>query len=87
MVVIVLPVYVFLVPGSRRVPMSDRTIEAIKAARNYQSAATQAALEASIERDTRRNHQQRFLAFSAVLVLNAVLTYFLWNYGKREHPA
>jgi len=67
--------------------MSARTIEAAKANARDPSAATQAVLEAAIERDVRHNDRHHLLAFAPLLVLDAVLTYVFWNYGKREHPA
>src|SRR5437879_5562631 len=86
-VIVIVEVYAFMYPRNRAHPMSDRTIEAFEAQSTHRSPATQAALEVSIERDVRHNDLQHLLAFSPLLVLDAALVYFYWNYGKGERPA
>lgn len=86
-VFLVLPlIAAVLIPaGQPRYRIRER-IEAMKAYTLSPSPATKEALDDEFARLHQHEKTQGIILVPALLLVNAVVIYFFWNYGKKQRP-
>ena len=87
-VILVVPLFaaVLLPAGQPHYRIRER-IEAMKAYTLSPSASTKAALDDEFARLHQHEKKQGIILVPALLIVDAVLIYFFWNYGIRKTVA
>jgi len=76
-----------VMPRSGSHPLSHRAIDAARAEAEHPSAATKAAFEQELSRDSGRDAVWFFTAVAAILIVDGACIYWFWNFGYRKHSA
>lgn len=75
---------IFLPGGNRLSPRSPEMAQALRAYETNRSAATEAAMREQIRRDDSRDWHRKELLFGLMLLADAVVIYFYWNYRTNK---
>ena len=77
--------WLIIIPaGNRLAPRSPEMAQAIRAFDTNRSAATESAMWEQVHRDDLRDRHRKDLLFSLMLLADAVVIYFFWNYGAKN---
>jgi hypothetical protein len=75
---------VYLPAGNRLAPRSPEMVQALRAFEINRSAANQAAMLEQVRRDDSRDWHRKEILFGLMLLADAVVIYFYWNYGTNK---
>src|ERR1039457_876923 len=79
---------VIMPAGNRLAPRrSPEMAQAVRAVATNRSAATEAAMWEQVRRDDLRDSRRMEVLFSMMLLADAVVIYFFWNYGIKKTTA
>jgi len=78
---------VILPAGNRLAPRSPEMAQALHAFETNRSAATEAAMWEQVRRDDSRDWHRKEVLFGLMLLADAVVIYFFWNYGTKKTAA
>jgi len=70
--------------GNRLAPRSPEMVQALRAFETNRSAATEAAMWDQVRRDDLREWHRKLVVFGLMLLADAVVIYFYWNYGNNK---
>jgi hypothetical protein len=76
--------FVILPAGNQLAPRSPEALQAVRAFETNRSAATEAAMWEQVRRDDLRYWRRKEVLFSLMLLADAVVIYFFWNYGVKK---
>jgi hypothetical protein len=80
--------WLFIMPaGNRLAPRSPEMAQALRAFETNRSAATEAAMWEQVRRDDLRDSHRKKVLFGLMLLADAVVIYFFWNYGAKKNAA
>jgi hypothetical protein len=65
----------------------SRMAQALQAFKTNRSAATSAAMWEQVRRDDLRDSRRKDFLFALMLLADAVVIYFFWNYGVKKATA
>jgi len=74
----------YLPAGNRLAPRSPEMAEALRAFETNRTAATEAAIWDQVRRDDLRDRHRREVLFGLMLLADAVVICFFWNYGVKK---
>jgi len=78
----------FIMPaGNRLAPRSPEMAQALRAFETNRSAATEAAMWEQVHRDDLRDLHRQEVIFGLLLLADAIVIYFFWNYGVKKTAA
>lgn len=75
---------IILPAGNRLSPRSPEMAQALRANETNRSAATEAAMWEQVRRDDSRDRYRKEVLFGLMLLADAVVIYFYWNYGTNK---
>jgi hypothetical protein len=61
--------------------------QALRAFETNRSAATESAMWEQVRRDDLRDSRRQKVLFGLILLADAVVIYFFWNYGAKKNAA
>jgi hypothetical protein len=70
--------------GNRLAPRSPEMAQALRAFETNRSAATESAMWEQVHRDDLRDRHRKEVLFSLMLLADAVVIYFFWNYEAKR---
>jgi hypothetical protein len=80
--------WLFIMPaGNRLAPRSPEMAQALRAFETNRSAAIEAAMWEQVRRDDLRDSRRQEVLFGLMLLADAVVIYFFWNYGAKKNSA
>jgi len=79
--------FVILPAGNRLAPRSPEMAQALRAFETNRSAATEAAMWEQVHRDDLHDSRRQEVLFGLMLLADAVVIYFFWNYGAKKIAA
>jgi hypothetical protein len=75
---------VYLPAGNRLAPRSPEMVQTLRAFETNRSAANQSAMWEQVHRDDSRDWRRKEILFGLMLLADAVVIYFYWNYGTNK---
>lgn len=75
---------IYLPAGNRLSPRSPEMAQALRAFETNRTAATEAAMWEQVRRDDSREWHRKEVLFGLMLLADAVVIYFYWNYGTNK---
>src|SRR5690349_20310538 len=78
---------IILPAGNRLAPRSPEMGQALRAFETNRSAATESAMSEQVRRDNLRDWHRKEILFRLLLLVDAVVIYFLRNYGVKKTKA
>jgi hypothetical protein len=75
---------IYLPAGNRLSPRSPEMAQALRAFETNRSPATEAEMWEQVRRDDSRDWRRKEILFGLMLLADAVVIYFYWNYGTNK---
>jgi hypothetical protein len=75
---------IILPAGNRLAPRSPEMAQALRAFETNRSAGTEATMWEQVRRDDSRDWHRKEVLFGLILLADAVVIYFYWNYGTNK---
>jgi hypothetical protein len=74
----------YLPAGNQLSPRSPEMAQALRAFETNRTAATEAAMRKQLRRDDSREWRRKEVLFGLMLLADAAVIYFYWNYGTNK---